>query len=476
MRTSLIHVSFLAALSALPAAPLAGPVHRVVLHGPVDAIHTEYVIRAIDQAESEGSELVLLELDTPGGLVDAMEEIVQRMLKSRVPTCAYVFPPGGRAASAGFFLLQTADVAAMAPGTRTGSAHPVLAIGGIIPLPEEPGEEKDQGKEGNGAGTGTGTGTGKTDGKAEARRRPAEFTIMTKVREDAQAYLRAIVERRGRNVEAAELAVTESRSYTDQEALDRNLVDLVATGEWDLLARLEGREVKLIDGTVRTLRTRDAPIVTVEMTFRERALAFLTNPNVAFLLFLVGALLIYVEVTHAGLVLPGVVGGICLLLAVMGFSFLPINAVGVLLLIAAVGLFVAEAFVSAFGMLGVAGVVCLALGGIMLVDLPEEGLSVDPYLAVGAAVGFGLVAVFLAALAARVLRRRAVTGAEGMAGAVGEAVTDLTPRGKVFVGGEYWDAIAARPIGKGARVRATGLNGLVLTVEEAVSAPVEEGT
>lgn len=422
----------------------AGPVHRVTLDGPVNSIQAEYVIRAFDVAEREGSELVLLELNTPGGLADAMEQIVQRMLASRVPTCAYVYPPGGRAASAGFFILETADVAAMAPGTRTGAAHPVMAIGGVIPIPDTKNEEQ--------------------KGEKEPEKAP-ESAMMTKVREDIQAYLRGIVQRRGRNVEAAELAVTESRSYTADEALEKKLVEYVVSGEWELLSRLDGLDVRLADGTPRVLRTRDAPIVSIDMTFRERALAFITDPNIAFLLFLVGALLLYIEITHAGFVLPGVIGGICLLLAVMGFSFLPISVVGVLLILGSIGLFVAEAVVGAFGVLAIAGVVCLALGGIMLVDLPEEGLSVDPYLAVGAAVGFGAIAVLLATLAVRVFRRKVETGAEGMVGMVGEAVSDIALRGKVFVGGEYWDAVAKSPIPKGAKVRATGMKGLVLEVE-----------
>jgi membrane-bound serine protease (ClpP class) len=268
-------------------------------------------------------------------------------------------------------------------------------------------------------------------------------------------------------VAAAERAVTESRSYTDQEALAERLIDLVAASEWELMTRLDGREVRLLDGTVRTLATRDQPIVTIEMTRREQALAFLTNPNVAFLLLLVGVLLIYIEVTHAGMYVPGVVGGLCLLMAVTGFSFLPVSVTGVLLLLAAIGLFIAEALVASHGILGVAGAVALALGGIMLVDLPDASIGIDPWLAVSAAAGFGLIAVFLATLALRSARRRVETGAEAMAGLEGEALTDLDPRGKVFCNSEYWDAVASSPVPKGGRVRVVSMNGLVLAVEPA---------
>lgn len=434
-------------------------VHKAVVDAPINAIQVEYVARALDQAERERSDLFLLVLNTPGGLADSMEEIISRLLVSRVPVCAYVFPPGGRAASAGFFILMSADVAAMAPGTRAGAAHPILSIGGVIPVGEPSSEpEKDHGDE-----------------KAHPEDRKSgggqASVLLEKVRQDAQAFLRAITERRGRNPRAAELAVTESRSYSDQEALDQGLIDLVAATEADLLVRLHGREVTMLDGEVRVLSTAAAPIVTVEKTFREKALEALTNPNVAFLLAVVGALLLYVEITHAGMVLPGVVGGILLLLAVMGFSFLPINATGVLLIVAGLGLFVAEVFVQGFGLLGVAGAVCLALGAIMLVDLPEQELTVDPFLAVGAAVALGVISIFLMGLAVKALRRRTVTGLEGLIGLQGTVIVPLEPSGKVLIRGEYWKAEASRPLPKGTRVRCVGVDGLVLRVEPDGSPP-----
>lgn len=450
-------VLILMGLAALPR-PASGAVHRITLDAPINAIQVEYVERGMFRADSEDSDLVLIVLNTPGGLGDAMQEIISLMLTSRVPVCAYVHPPGGHAASAGFFILVSADVAAMAPGTRTGSAHPIMSIGGIFPIdapeildPPKPAKDEDE--------------------VSETKERPAGKTgksqasiLMDKVREDFEAYLRSITKLRGRNTSAAELAVTESRSYTDQEALEQNLVDLVAATDRELLDRLDGREIHMLDGSSRVLATKGAPIIDVERTFREEALEFLTDPNVAFLLFLVGALLIYIEVTHAGMVLPGVVGGILLLLSVMGFSFLPINATGVILMLAAIGLFVAEVMIQGFGILGIAGVVCLALGGIMLVDLPEEGLQVDPYLAVSTAVAFGAISLLLMSLAVRALRRKTVTGSEGLVGLHGKALSDLDPRGKVFLRGEYWNGVSDQPIAKDSRVVCTGMNGLDLQV------------
>jgi membrane-bound serine protease (ClpP class) len=290
---------------------------------------------------------------------------------------------------------------------------------------------------------------------------------MEKISNDIQAFLRAIAEHRGRNPKAAVEAVTESRSWSDSEALEAGLIDLVALNEADLLLKLDGREIRRLDGSTVTLSTKDAPIVTIEMTFRERVLSFLVNPNVAFLLLLVGGLLVYIEVTQPGMVIPGVVGGLFLLLAVTGFSFLPVTATGVILIIAAVGLFVAEAFVQSFGMLALAGVVSLAIGGIMLVDIPEGGVRVDPGLAIGAALGFGIIAVVIMKLAVGALRAKVSTGSEGMIGLQGKALSDIGESGNVEVMGEYWKARAEIPVPKGSAIRVVGMDGLVLSVEVA---------
>lgn len=473
---SLLRAPFLLALVAsfVAATPAEAAVHRVVLDGPVDPLHAEYVVRAIDQAEAEDSDLLVLVINTPGGLVDSMETMVRRMLASAVPIVAWVAPSGGRAASAGFFLVVSADVAAMAPGTRTGAAHPILSIGGILPIDpgQLPGTEPQKTPVPAAPPPGT-DGQAGEDGSqppANAPRTPPasqSAILMEKISSDIQAYLRAITAVRGRNAEAAALAVSESRAYTEQEALDLKLIDVIAATEADLLRQLDGREVARLDGSTQRLELAGAPVVEIPMTFRERALSFLVNPNIAFLLFLLGLLLVYVEVTHTGMVLPGVVGGLCLLLAVTGFSFLPVTAAGVLLILAAVGLFVAEVFVQSFGVLALAGAVSLALGAIMLVDLPEGGIRVDPMLAITTAIAFGGIIMFLTLLAVRSMRRTVTTGSEGLVGEPGVTVTAVASTGgKVLVHGEYWQAVAdPPPIEANAPVRVVAVKGLTLVVE-----------
>ncbi|MBN1774064.1 MAG: nodulation protein NfeD [Deltaproteobacteria bacterium] len=436
------------------AVAVPAPVHRVVLDAPITPIQAEYVERALAQAAREGSQLVLLELDTPGGLGVAMEDVIRHVLASRVPVCAFVHPPGGRAASAGFFILVSADLAAMAPGTRAGAAHPVLSIGGVIPVGDEPPRAGDDEAADGGSSAERGAkGAGST------------ATLMEKVEKDARAFLRAVAQERGRDAEAAERAVTENRSYTDREALDAGLIDLVAASERELLQRLDGREVRLLDGSTRRLATRDAPIVDLERSFRERALAFLADGNVAFLLLLVGLLLVYFEVTHAGAIVPGVVGGILLLLGLIGLSLLPINVGGVLLLLAGAGLLAAELFVPGFGVLGVGGMVCLAFGAITLVDAPDASLAVEPALAVIAAASVGGLALLLGWLALRASRQRARGGLESLVGEEGEVVVELALEGKVLLHGEYWNAVAAVRVPRGARVRCVRAAGMTLEVE-----------
>jgi membrane-bound serine protease (ClpP class) len=468
-RTLLQIAGLLTILTCVLVSPRAeASIHRLVVDGAIDPLRTEYVVRGIDQAEAENSRLVVIVLNTPGGLADAMETMIQRVLASRVPVAVFVAPSGGRAASAGFFLLLSADVAAMAPGTRTGAAHPILSIGGLFPVdpggspsrPQSPPAPAPEGTPESPAPAPTPqTQPGGTGSQASV--------LMEKISNDIQAFLRAIAEHRGRNPKAAVEAVTESRSWSDSEALEAGLIDLVALNEADLLLKLDGREIRRLDGSTVTLSTKDAPIVTIEMTFRERVLSFLVNPNVAFLLLLVGGLLVYIEVTQPGMVIPGVVGGLFLLLAVTGFSFLPVTATGVILIIAAVGLFVAEAFVQSFGMLALAGVVSLAIGGIMLVDIPEGGVRVDPGLAIGAALGFGIIAVVIMKLAVGALRAKVSTGSEGMIGLQGKALSDIGESGNVEVMGEYWKARAEIPVPKGSAIRVVGMDGLVLSVEVA---------
>lgn len=463
LRCALPAVCLLAVAGDRPAAAAEeGPVYRVVVEGVINPIQAEYFARAFDEAERAGASLILVVLDTPGGLADSMEGMIRRMLASRAPVCAWVGPPGARAASAGFFLLVSADVAAMAPGTRAGAAHPVMAAGGIFPVGDEPEEEPERPAGGDDAAEAGEAGAASRGGKPVRR----ESVMMEKVMQDAQAFLRSIATQRGRDPDAAERAVTESRSYAETEAMAARLIDLVAAGEAELLEALDGREVRRLDGTTAVLRTRGRPVVTVEKTFREKALSLLTDANIAFLMFLVGALLVYVEFSHPGLVLPGVAGGILLLLAFIGFSALPLNVGGVVLLVGGLALFVVELVTPGFGVFGIGGLVATAIGGIILIDVPDASLRVDPILAVGASSAGGVLVLFLGWLVWQSRRRtKPVGGSEALVGMAGTAVTDLSPEGRVLLHGEYWTARAAEPVARGTPVRCTSREGLLLEVE-----------
>jgi membrane-bound serine protease (ClpP class) len=379
-----------------------GAVVRIVLDGAVDPIRAGFVIHSMQEAERRQAACILLEMDTPGGFGSSMKDIIRQILNSRVPVVTFVSPSGAHAASAGFLILVSADVAAMADGTNTGAAHPLLAFGGVMPLPED------------------------------EKMKP----LLQKVQNDILAYLRGIVKERGRNEEAATLAVTESASYTAREALEKNLIDLVVRDEGDLLQKLEGRKVKLFNGREITLKITGQSVETIEMTWREKLLSFVSNPDLA----LVGILGLFFEFSHPGFIAPGVIGGICLVLALLGFSLLPINYVGVILLILAIGLFVAEIKMQGFGILGIGGIICLILGFLMLVKSPDPGVSIDPGIIWGIVLPVGVVLLLLSRLVIRAMRRPTATGREGMVGEPGEAVNDLTPRGRIFSHGEYWEA------------------------------------
>ena len=444
MRYLYLVLTILVFSSQLSSAPL---VIRADLDGPIDVIHTQYVLRALDEAIKKDASLFLVVLDTPGGLGKSMQKIIKRFLSAPMPVVVYVYPPGSRAASAGFFILISADVAAMAPGTRTGAAHPILEFGGM-PV----GSKKKEEKEGKDTGDST-------------------EILLEKVTQDVLAYIRSIARIRGRDVDLAVKAVTQSKSYSDEEALKGKLIDLRASDVQELLKELDGHEVKRVSGKTAVLHTANAVVEKVPMTFREKALSLITDPNVAFLLGLLGLVLLYVEITHTGLVVPGVVGGICLLLAVMGFSYLPINVTGVLLIALAFGLFIAELKMPGFGIMGTLGIVSLALGAIMLVNKTDLGVSVDLTTAVSGAVAFGVIFLFLSYLVLKSHRRRKMAGREEIIGAVGEALTDLDPEGKVLVQGTYWTARAAERIPKGAPVRVKEIKGLKLLVEPAKEEP-----
>ena len=397
----------LVAVSVLLAGSLCrGAVVRILLDGAVDPIRSGYIVQAMQEAEKQQAACILLEMDTPGGFGSSMKDIIRQILNSRVPVVVYVAPSGAHAASAGFFILVSADVAAMAEGTNTGAAHPLLAFGGVMPLPED------------------------------ERTKP----LLQKVQNDILAYLRGIVRHRGRDEAAATAAVDENASYTAAEALEKKLIDLVARDERDLLRQLDGRKVKLFNGTEVTLKISGEPVETIEMSWREKLLSFVSNPDLAVVLALVGILGLFFEFSHPGFIAPGVIGGICLILALLGFSLLPINYVGVILIILAIGLFIAEIKMQGFGILGIGGIVSLILGFLMLVNSPDPSVRINPGVIWGVVLPVGVVILLLTRLVIKAMQRPAATGREGMTGERGEAVTDLVPGGRIFAHGEYWEA------------------------------------
>ena len=406
-----------------PAFAASSKAVAVDVTGVVHPITADIVGGAIQQARREGATLLIVRLNTPGGLMDAMRETIEEIAASPVPVATYVAPSGARAASAGFFILESGDVAVMAPGTATGAAHPV-ALGGEM-----------------------------------------DAVMKEKVTNDAAAYLRSLVTKRGHNADIAETAVRESKSFTDQEALNDHLIDLVAPSDAALLASINGRTVSRLNGATTTLHTAGAEIVTYQPTLRQRIISSIADPNIALILLVLGALGIYVEFSSPGLIAPGVIGAIMVLLGLSALAVLPINWLGAALLLLALTLFVLEAKFTSHGILGIGGAIAMFLGAIMLVNGPIPEMRVHWPTALALTLPFSLITVFLASLALRAHRNKVETGLEGMVGEIGTAVTALDPSGKVFVHGEYWDAVAPQSIPAGSLVRATGLKGLVLNVE-----------
>ena len=403
----------------------ANSIVKIRIDDTIQPITAEYIDRAIEHARQTNADAVLIELSTPGGLLDSTRTIIQTILASPVPVIIYVAPSGARAASAGFFILEAGDVAAMAPGTNTGAAHPVT-LGG---------EKMDD-------------------------------TMKTKVENDSAAFMRSYVGPRGRNVQLAETAVRESKSWTDQEALQQHLIDVVARDQNDLLHQLDGRTIKRFDGKTVKLHLAGDSIDELPMTLKQRILDFLLDPNIAFLVLAVGALALYAEFNHPGAIVPGVVGVVFILLALFALNLLPTQYASFTLIIAAFVLFALEAKFATHGVLGLGGIALLTIGGLLLVDGPIPQMRVQLWTALGVSVPLGVITVFLMAIALRARRSKVVTGLQGMIGAVGEARTDIDPEGKVFVQGELWNAHARARVGLGEHVVVRKVEGLELEVEK----------
>ena len=409
----------------LPAAVslAAPPVSLIELDGAITPITVRLLDTAIGRARTERAQALVVMLNTPGGLERSMRSMVQSILNSDVPVIVYVGPTGARAASAGVFITMAGHVAAMAPATNIGAAHPVAAGGGQM--------DKEMSK---------------------------------KVENDAAAFARSIATERGRNVEWAERAVRSSVSATEREAVKLKVVDLVADSVPDLLAKIDGRVVKTPKGSV-TLATKDAAVTSIAVGFRDRFLALITDPNVAYILMMVGMLGIFFELSTPGAILPGVLGGISLILAFFAFQSLPINWAGLLLILFGIALLVAEIKIVSHGILTIGGVVSMVLGSMMLYDAPETGLRISWLViipTVGAMAGLVIAAV---SMGLRALYRPASTGAAGMMGQVGVVKRALDPEGQVLIGGELWQAVAEDgPVAAGEMVRVARMDGLRLTV------------
>jgi membrane-bound serine protease (ClpP class) len=415
----------LAALSVTSAAEVL----KIVVNDAIHPITDEYIGRAIAEAEHNKDQALLIEINTPGGLLESTRDIIEKILASPVPVIIYVTPSGSRAASAGFFILESADVAAMAPGTNTGAAHPVTLGGGRM-----------------------------------------DDTMKEKLENDSAALMRSVVSKRGRNVEIAETAVRQSKSFTDQEALSQKLIDYVAPSEGDLFKQLQGKQVKRFNGQTITLNLVGDPVRPFDMTLKQHILGYLMDPNIAFILFAVGALALYVEFNHPGAVVPGTVGVVFILLAVFAFNLLPIRFAAVVLILASFVLFALEAKFTAHGVLAIGGIVTLTLGGLLLVDAPIPEMRVHLLTALAVSIPLGLITVFLMSIALKARHNKVVTGVQGLIGEIGLTQSALSPQGKVFIHGELWDAISSANLPAGQPVIVRQVKGLQLSVDPSPNA------
>ncbi|HYZ87347.1 MAG TPA: nodulation protein NfeD, partial [Bryobacteraceae bacterium] len=388
----------------------------------ISPVTAEIVANAVDQAHARSSAVLLIRLDTPGGLMEASREVVEKLIASPVPVVTWVAPSGARAASAGFFVLLSGDVAAMAPGTHTGAASPIVL-----------GKELDP-------------------------------VLRRKVESDAGAWLRSIASRRGRNVSLAEKAVSEAKSFTEQEALDSNLINLIAKDEAELLRRLDGMEITRFDGRKQRLAIGDAKVASYELSVRQKILNAVSDPNIALVVLFLGVLGLYVEFSTPGLIFPGVAGAILLLLGLTAMAVLPLNWLGVALIVLALALFVLEAKFTSFGILGAGGAVAMILGALLLVEGPPE-FRIRAGTAIAIALPFAVISVFLTTLVIRAHGNKVQTGVSGLVGETGIARTSLDPEGKILVHGEYWDAVSSVAVSPGTRVRVLSVDGMRLRVE-----------
>ena len=401
------------ALSAQPPKVVA-----LTLDGVVHPITTEIVSHALEQAYHEHAAMVLIRINTPGGLLTASRDTVQRIVESPVPVVTYVTPSGARAASAGFFLLEAGDVAAMAAGTNTGAASPVLMGRQMDPV------------------------------------------MRRKVENDASAWLRSVTTKRGRNSDLAEKTITEAKAFTEKEALDQHLIEIIAPDQQSLLHQLDGRQITRWNGKRETLKVAGAVVLEARLSLREKLISSIADPNLGFILLAIGALGIYIEFSSPGLIFPGVAGGILALLGLSALSVLPINWAGAALLLLAICLLVLEAKFASHGILGIGGAVAMVLGALLLVDGPPE-LRIRLSTALAVSIPFAAITLFLVSLVVRARANKVITGTSSMLGEIGVACAE----GQILIRGEYWKAVSESPVEAGDRVRVMAIDGLTLKVQ-----------
>jgi len=399
---------------------------KIVVDDTIHPLIAEYIGRAIDEAQRTHADALLIELKTPGGLGSSMEEIVNKILASPVPVIVYVTPQGSSASSAGFYILESADVAAMAPGTNTGAAHPIRGDG----ITMDP-------------------------------------VLKEKWENYAAALLRSYTGKRGRNVEVAESAIRQSKSFTAEEALAQHLVEYIATDESDLLQQLDGKTITHFNGSKSVLHVIGKPIRLYEMTLRLRILSWLMNPNFALLLMSIGMMALYAEFNHPGAVVPGVIGAIAILVAIFALQYLPVRYMALALILSAFAFFALEAKFHTHGALTLGGIVVMVLGSLLLVDGPIPEMRVKLSTALAISLPMGLITVFLMSIAIRARRNKIVTGIQGLIGQIAIARSPLVPAGKVFVQGELWNAIAPESVNAGEPVVIRSVENLTLHVERA---------
>ncbi|NIM17375.1 MAG: nodulation protein NfeD [Candidatus Aminicenantes bacterium] len=406
---------------------LHAEIYTMKITGPIESITEEYIVDSFKKVKEESKgKLVIIEMDTPGGLDKPMRTVIKEIMASPVPVAVYVSPKGAQAASAGFFITIAADIACMSPGTNTGSAHPVLVTGGKM-----------------------------------------DETMNEKVTNDAVAYARSLARSRNRNEELAQRAVRKSESFTAEDCLKNNLIEYIAEDINDLLKQLEERKVSRVNGETIVLKLEGEKIVPLDMSSRQKFLKTITNPSLAYFLLIIGLIGLYLEFTHPGVIVPGVVGGICLLLAFLAFQILPINYVGLLLILLSIGFFIAEIKIQGFGMFGIGGIISFLLGSIILINAPIPEMRPAMSMIIVFTVVFGIVFLFLTYKVIQAMRRRTETGQEGLAGEIGIAKSEITPTmGKVFVHGEWWNAVSAsgETIPADTKVKIEAIEGVMLKV------------